>query len=86
MEDNTLIRQAYNAVMANINNKEEDTVAMVKIPVNLLDIDEEYQTVARTGRNLDNLVSNWDERKLAPILVSPYKDEDKFNVVDGFGK
>ena len=47
MKDNTLIRQAYNAVMANINNKEEDTVAMVKIPVNLLDIDEEYQTVAR---------------------------------------
>ena len=30
MKDNTLIRQAYNAVMANINNKEEDTVAMVK--------------------------------------------------------
>ena len=86
MEDNTLIRQAYNAVMANINNKEEDTVAMVKIPVNLLDIDEEYQTVARTGRNLDNLVSNWDERKLAPILVSPHKDEGKFYVVDGFGR
>lgn len=85
-EVNVYAKQAYDTVVANINSKDTDTVAMVKIPVSLLAIDEDYQTVVRTGRNLDNLVSNWDERKLAPILVSPHSEESKFYVVDGFGR
>ena len=43
------------------------SVAIIPIPVELLEIDTRYQTEVRTDRSLMYLVNNWDENKLLPF-------------------
>lgn len=62
--------------------------ALKDIPVELLAIDETYQTIERTGRrdSINRLAANWDENKLEPITVVPHIEECKFYVVNGYGR
>lgn len=61
-------------------------VAIIKIPVYMMAIDESYQTVDRTDRKLDYLISKWDERKIGVLTVVPHDDEGLCYIVDGFGR
>lgn len=61
-------------------------VAIIKIPVYMMAIDESYQTVDRTGRNLHYLTSRWDERKIGVLTVVPHEEEGLCYIVDGFGR
>ena len=48
------------------------SVAIIPIPVELLEIDTRYQTEVRTDRSLMYLVNNWDENKLLPLIGVPH--------------
>ena len=61
-------------------------VAIIKVPVYMMAIDESYQTVDRTGRNLHYLTSRWDERKIGVLTVVPHEEEGLVYIVDGFGR
>lgn len=41
---------------------------IVRIPVELLEIDESYQIPERTARSLEYLTKNWDDNKLLPTF------------------
>ena len=62
------------------------SVAIIPIPVELLEIDTRYQTEVRTDRSLMYLVNNWDENKLLPLIGVPHWDEGKVYLVDGYGR
>ena len=62
------------------------SVAIIKVPVYMMAIDESYQTVDRTARNLHYLTSRWDERKIGVLTVVPHEDEGLFYIVDGYGR
>jgi len=64
----------------------ELTRAILRIPVELLTIDERYQTPIRTERSMSYLVDNWDEHKLLPLTVVPHEEEGVFAIVDGYGR
>ena len=74
----------FEAIMNQI--KDNKHRALIDIPVDCLDIDEEYQTVHRTNRSLSKLIDNWNENKLEPITVVPHPEENKFIIVNGFGR
>ena len=59
---------------------------IISIPVELLDIDESYQTPERTARSLNYLVGNWDDNKLLPLAGVPHWEEGKVYLFDGFGR
>ena len=61
-------------------------VAIIKIPVYMMAIDESYQTVDRTGRKLGYLINRWDERKMGVLTVVPHEDEGLVYIVDGYGR
>lgn len=61
-------------------------VAIIKVPVYMMAIDESYQTVDRTARKLNYLTSRWDERKIGVLTVVPHEDEGLCYIVDGFGR
>lgn len=61
-------------------------VAIIPIPVELLEIDTRYQTEVRTDRSLMYLVNNWDENKLLPLIGVPHWEEGKVYLVDGYGR
>ena len=61
-------------------------VAIVKIPVDMLEIDTRYQTDIRTNRSLRYLVSHWDENKLLPLVGVPHWEEGAVYLVDGYGR
>ena len=61
-------------------------VAIIKVPVYMMAIDENYQTVDRTGRKLDYLINRQDERKIGVLTVVPHEDEGLVYLVDGFGR
>lgn len=61
-------------------------VAIVKIPVDMLEIDTRYQTNVRTDRSLRYLVSHWDENKLLPLVGVPHWEEGAVYLVDGYGR
>lgn len=63
-----------------------EDIAIIKIPVDLMEIDTRYQTDERTERDLQYLVRNWDERKLMPLLGVPHWEEGKVYIVDGYGR
>lgn len=63
-----------------------NSVAIIKIPVYMMAIDESYQTVDRTARKLNYLTSRWDERKIGVLTVVPHEDEGMVYIVDGFGR
>ena len=50
-------------------------VAIIPIPVELLEIDTRYQTEIRTERDLHYLVNNWNENKLLPLIGVPHWEE-----------
>lgn len=62
------------------------SVAIIPIPVELLEIDTRYQTEVRTDRSLMYLVNNWDENKLLPLIGVPHWEEGKVYLVDGYGR
>ena len=76
--------ELFDSIMNQIKNNKHR--ALTEIPVDLLDIDEEYQTVHRTSRSLTKLIDNWNENKLEPITVVPHPEESKFIIVNGFGR
>ena len=61
-------------------------VAIVEIPVDILEIDTRYQTEARTERDLRYLTNGWDENKLLPLIGVPHWEEGKVYLVDGYGR
>lgn len=61
-------------------------VAIIPIPVELLEIDTRYQTEIRTERDLHYLVNNWNENKLLPLIGVPHWEEGKVYLVDGYGR
>lgn len=63
-----------------------ESIAILNIPVELMEIDTRYQTDERTERDLKYLTDNWDERKLMPLLGVPHWDEGKVYIVDGYGR
>lgn len=63
-----------------------EDIAIIRIPVELMEIDSRYQTDERTERDLKYLTNNWDERKLMPLLGVPHWEEGKVYIVDGYGR
>ena len=61
-------------------------VAIVSVPVELLEIDPSYQTEVRTERDLRYLTEHWDENKLLPLVGVPHWEEGKIYLVDGYGR
>lgn len=59
---------------------------IVRIPVELLEIDESYQIPERTARSLEYLTKNWDDNKLLPLSGVPHWEEGKVYLFDGFGR
>ena len=62
------------------------SVAIVSLPVELMEIDSRYQTEARTERDLRYLTNNWNENKLLPLIGVPHWEEGKVYLVDGYGR
>lgn len=62
------------------------SVAVLKIPVDLMEIDTRYQTEVRTARDLRYLTNNWNENKLLPLMAVPHWEEGKVYLVDGYGR
>lgn len=62
------------------------TVAIISIPVEILEIDTRYQTEERTDRDLRYLTANWNENKLLPLIGVPHWEEGKVYLVDGYGR
>ena len=63
-----------------------EDIAIIRIPVELMEVDSRYQTDERTERDLKYLTNNWDERKLMPLLGVPHWEEGKVYIVDGYGR
>ena len=62
------------------------TAVIIKVPVELLDIDESYQIQERTNRSLAYLVNNWDDNKCLPVAGVPHWEEGKIYLFDGYGR
>ena len=60
--------------------------AIIKIPVELMEVDERYQIDERTNRDLSYLTKNWNERMLMPLSGIPHYEEGKIYLVDGYGR
>lgn len=61
-------------------------VAIVPVPVEIMEIDSRYQTEERTERDLHYLTNNWNENKLLPLIGVPHWETGKVFLVDGFGR
>ena len=61
-------------------------VAIISMPVEILEIDKRYQTEVRTERDLRYLTNNWNENKLLPLIGVPHWEEGKVYLVDGYGR
>ena len=61
-------------------------VAIIPVPVELMEIDTRYQTEVRTERDLKYLTTNWNENKLLPLIGVPHWEEGKVYLVDGYGR
>ena len=79
-------QDAINALESLLINFVGMDMVIIKIPVNLLAVDETYQTEDRTERSINYLVNNFDRNKLMPITVVPHYEEGLFYIVDGFGR
>lgn len=62
------------------------SVAILKVPVHLFEIDPTYQTEERTGRSLSYLANNFKKEKLLPVTGVPHDEEGKIYLVDGYGR
>lgn len=73
---------AYNTVMSNCQRIGGKRFCC--IPLELLEIDEDYQRVYCINmEKVYSLVSKWDFNKCDPILVSPHPETATFAVIDG---
>lgn len=55
------------------------------VPLSLLFVDSRYQGL-RKHKQLSQLRSKWDIRKLTPIILVPHFEEGRFAIVDGQGR
>ena len=86
-------RMQFNDIVANIKplmtvgkGKAQRTLTgSAVVPLSCCFIDPRYQGM-RTHKRLNRLRSNWDERKLTPIILVPHPEEYRFAVVDGQGR
>ena len=83
-------KKLFNMAMDNIksfstNKSRKKCIGIVAIDLSLLYVDPRYQGL-RTHKRIKKLISNWDERKLSPIVVVPHQEEYRFAVVDGQGR
>ena len=83
-------KKLFNMVMDNIRSfstgkSKKKRIGIVAIDLSLLFVDQRYQGL-RTHKKIKNLINNWDESKLAPIVVVPHPEECRFAVVDGQGR
>ena len=62
------------------------SVAIVSLPVELMEIDSRYQTEARTERDLRYLTNNWNENKLLHLIGVQHWEEGKVYLDDGYGR
>ena len=62
-------QDAINALESLLINFVGMDMIIIKIPINLLTVDETYQTEDRTERSINYLVNNFDRNKLMPILI-----------------
>lgn len=59
----------------------------VSMPIELLWPDPAYQRIdIRSGAKIRKLIQNWNENKLLPIVVVPHPEENRFALVDGYGR
>ena len=73
---------AYNTVMNNCQRIGGKRFCC--IPLELLEIDEDYQRVYCINmEKVYSLVRKWDFNKCEPILVSPHPETATFAVIDG---
>lgn len=86
-------RMQFNDIVANIKplmtvgkGKAQKTLTgSAVVPLSCCFVDSRYQGM-RTHKRLNRLRSNWDERKLTPIILVPHPEEYRFAVVDGQGR
>lgn len=86
-------RMQFNDIVANIKplmtvgiGKAQKTLTgSAVVPLSCCFVDPRYQGM-RTHKRLNRLRSNWDERKLTPIILVPHPEEYRFAVVDGQGR
>lgn len=75
----------YRAVAANAQRIGDKYFA--SIPTELFCIDESYQrTDTRDMRKIAALAKKWDNNKMTPLTVTAHKEENKFCIVDGYGR
>lgn len=73
---------AFNTVMSNCQRIGGKRFCC--IPLELLEIDEDYQRVYCINmEKVYSLVRKWDFNKCEPILVSPHPETATFAVIDG---
>lgn len=74
---------AYNTVLSNCQKIGGKRFCC--IPLDLLEVDEDYQRVHCINmKKVYSLVNKWDFNKFDPILVSPHPETNSFSVIDGF--
>lgn len=83
-------KKLFNMAMDNVKSfstskSRKKSIGIVAIDLSLLYVDQRYQGL-RTHKRIKKLISNWDERKLSPIIVVPHAEEYRFAVVDGQGR
>lgn len=85
-------RMRFDDIMRNANPfqrslKDPDHIVSksFSIPLELLFVDERIQGY-RLHKKIKNLIKNFDERKLGPIVVTPHPETCSFSVVDGKGR
>lgn len=75
----------YNAIMN--NTKEIGSKVYASIPVELLYVDSEYQrTDTRNEMKILSLAKEWNNAKMDALRVVPHPEENRFAVVDGYGR
>lgn len=83
-------KKLFRLIMNNINSfstgkSNKKKIGLVAAPISLLFVDRRYQGL-RVHKNLKDLISHWDERKLGAICIVPHPEEYRFAVVDGQGR
>lgn len=87
MEQVGIVTKAdVDALEAELINYMGADYAIIKIPVNRLEVDIKYHTEDRTDRSVSYLFNNFDRNKLMPITVVPHFEEGLYYIVDGFGR
>lgn len=79
-------KELFKAVMNNLKPfGKRKKLCIGTVPLSLLFVDHRYQGL-RKHKHLRKLVQNWDECKLAPIILVAHPEENRFAIVDGQGR